>query len=44
MYTGVYCFMAGVIIVNFGIGFWLQGLLEETNQDIKLPSAFEKAA
>ncbi len=39
MYTGVYCFMAGVIVVNFSIGFWLQGLLEETHQDVSYSAA-----
>ena len=40
MYAGVYTFIAGVIVVGVGIGFWLQAKLEKTHQDIKLPSAF----
>lgn len=44
MYAGVYTFIGGVIIVGVGIGFWLQGKLEETDQNVKLPSAFKHAA
>ena len=40
MYAGLYTFIAGVIVVGVGIGFWLQAMLEKTHQDIKLPSAF----
>jgi hypothetical protein len=40
MYAGVYAFIAGVIGVGVGIGFWLQAKLEKTHQDIRLPSAF----
>ena len=38
MYTGVYAFIAGVIIFGVSIGFYVQGLLIETHQDVKLPS------
>ena len=38
MYAGVYTFIAGVIVVGVGVGFWLQGMLEETHQDVHLPS------
>lgn len=41
MYTGVYTFIGGVIFVGVSIGFYVQGLLIETHQDVKLPSAFE---
>ena len=41
MYTGVYAFIAGVIVVGIGSGFWLQGKLESSHQNVKLPSAFE---
>lgn len=44
MYTGVYSFIAVVTIVGVSIGFWLQGKLEASNQDVKLPSAFKNAA
>jgi len=40
MYTGVYMFMAGVVLLGVGTGFWLQMKLDETHQDVKLPSAF----
>ena len=40
MYAGLYTFIAGVIVVGVGIGFWLQAKLEKSHQDIKLPSAF----
>ena len=40
MYTGVYAFIAGVIVSGVGIGFWLQVKLEETHQDVSYPSAF----
>jgi hypothetical protein len=39
MYAGVYAFIAGTIIVGFGIGFYVQGMLVETHQNVKLPSA-----
>jgi hypothetical protein len=38
MYTGVYAFIAGVIIVGVSIGFYVQGMLIETHQDVKLPA------
>ena len=41
MYAGVYTFIGGVIIVGVGIGFCVQGMLIETHQDVKLPSAME---
>jgi len=44
MYLGVYVFIGGTIAVGAGLGFWLQGKLEETHQDIQLPSAFKNAA
>ena len=44
MYTGVYAFIVGVIFVGVSTGIWLQIKLEASHQDIKLPSAFEKAA
>lgn len=44
MYVGVYSFIGGVIIVGVGLGFWLQVKLEETHQNIKLPSAMDEAA
>jgi hypothetical protein len=40
MYTGVYTFIGSVIFAGVSIGFWLQTKLEETHQDIRLPSAF----
>ena len=40
MYAGVYTFIAGAIVVGFGVGFWLQGKLDASNQNITLPSAF----
>jgi hypothetical protein len=40
MYAGVYTFIAGTILTGVGLGFWFQAKLEETHQDIKLPSAF----
>ena len=39
MYAGVYTFIAGVIVIGVGIGFYVQGKLIETHQDVKLPSA-----
>jgi hypothetical protein len=44
MYTGVYAFIGGVIVAGVSIGFWLQAKLEATNQNVKLPAAFEEAA
>jgi hypothetical protein len=44
MYTGVYCFIGGVIIVGLGIGFWLQAKLEETHQDVSYRGAFSVEA
>ena len=41
MYTGVYCLIAGVIVVGIGIGFWLQERLEATHQNVKLASAYK---
>ena len=44
MYLGEYAFIAGVIAIGVGTGFWLQSKLEETHQDeIHLPSAMESA-
>jgi hypothetical protein len=40
MYTAVYCFIGGVIMIGIGTGFYLQFKLEETHQDIAYPSAF----
>jgi hypothetical protein len=40
MYIAVYAYIAGVVLVGIGVGFYLQFKLEETHQDIKLPSAF----
>jgi len=39
MYAGVYTFIAGVIVAGFGIGFYMQGKLVETHQDISYSSA-----
>jgi hypothetical protein len=44
MYAGVYVFIAGTIVVGVGLGFWLQGKLEATDQNIKLPSVYDNAA
>jgi hypothetical protein len=44
MYAGAYVFIAGTIVVGVGLGFWLQGKLEETDQNIKLPSVYDRAA
>ena len=40
-YIGVWGFIAGVIVIGLGTGFWLQTKLENSHQNIKLPSAFE---
>jgi hypothetical protein len=39
-YAGVWTFIVGTIVVGLGIGIYLQGKLEGSNQNIKLPSAF----
>ena len=39
MYAGVYTFIAGVIVVGFGLGFYVQEKLVETHQDVSYPSA-----
>ena len=44
MYAGVYTFIAGVIIAGVGIGFYVQGKLIETHQDVKLPNAMAAEA
>jgi len=44
MYTGAYLFIGGVIFTGVGLGIWLQVKLEETHQNIKLPSVMEEAA
>ena len=44
MYTSLYVFIGAVVVVGVGIGFWLQGMLEESHQDVKLPSAMETRA
>jgi hypothetical protein len=40
MYTFVYTYIVAVVVVGFGLGFYLQAKLDSTNQDIRLPSAF----
>jgi hypothetical protein len=44
MYTGAYFFIGAVICWGVGVGIWLQIKLDETNQDVNLPSAFKQAA
>jgi len=44
MLAVVYTFIGGVTVVGVGIGFWLQAMLDETDQDVKLPSAYKHAA
>jgi len=39
MYLGVYAFIGGTIILGFSIGFWIEGRLMETHQNVRLPSA-----
>jgi hypothetical protein len=40
MYTMVYVFIAGVVVVGVGIGLWLDGKLDATHQNIRRPSPF----
>jgi hypothetical protein len=44
MLIGVYLFIGVVICAGVSIGVLLQIKLDATNQDIKLPSLFQKAA
>jgi len=44
MYIGVYTFIAAVIVVGVGIGFWLQEKLEASHQDVRLPSVYAMEA
>ena len=44
MYAGVYLFIAVVIAIGVSIGFYVQGKLIETHQDVKLPNAMAAEA
>lgn len=44
MYTGVYAFIGGVIVIGVGLGFWLQVKLDATHQGIRFPSALTAEA
>ena len=41
MEMALYAYVFGVMGIGIGIGFWLQGKLEDTNQIVKLPNAYD---
>jgi hypothetical protein len=40
MYIAVYAYIAGVILVGIGAGIYFQFKLTESQQDVRLPSAY----
>jgi len=44
MYVLVYAFISAVVGISVGVGLWLQGQLEQSHQDIHVPSPMVRTA
>jgi hypothetical protein len=42
--AGLWTFIVSVIVVGLGAGFWLQGKIDASHQNVKFHSEFEDAA
>jgi hypothetical protein len=42
--AGLWTFIVSVFVVGLGAGFWLQGKIDASHQNVKFHSEFEDAA